>query len=77
MVDAGFEPTTQKTHDLSTTPFVKVIIGALVRLTTCKRLSKSLPKLSLTTGRPVWSLRQVLLQAGRGIFHGRWAVHYC
>ena len=33
-VDAGFEPTTQKTHGLSTTPFVKVIVGYIVRLTT-------------------------------------------
>ena len=32
MVDVGIEPTTQKTHGLSTTPFVKVISGVLVRL---------------------------------------------
>ena len=33
----GFEPTPQKKHGLSTTPFVKVVSGVLVRLTTCKR----------------------------------------
>ena len=50
MVDVGFEPTTQKKHGLSTTPFVKVIRGVLVRLTTCKRLTNSLlPKLSFIT----------------------------
>ena len=49
MVDVGFEPTTRKTHGLSTAPFVKDISGVLVRLTTCKRLTNSLPKLSLTT----------------------------
>ena len=27
MVDVGFEPTTQYTHGLSTTPFLKVIVG--------------------------------------------------
>ena len=27
MVDVGPEPTTQKTHGLSTTPFVKVLVG--------------------------------------------------
>ena len=47
MVDVGLEPTTQKTHGLSTTPFVKGISEVLVRLTTCKRLTNSLPKLSL------------------------------
>ena len=38
--------------------FVKVISGVLVRLTTCKRLTNSLPKLSLITGSGalVWSL---------------------
>ena len=46
MVDVGFEPTTKKTHGLSTTPFVKVVGGVLVRLTTCKRLTH---KLSLIT----------------------------
>ena len=45
----GIEPTTQKTHGLSTTPFVKVINGILVRLTTCNWLTHSLPKLSLIT----------------------------
>ena len=45
----GIEPTTPKAHGLSTTPFVKVISGVLVRLTTCKRLTNSLPKLSLIT----------------------------
>ena len=30
-----------------TTPFVKVLVGVLVRLTTCERLTNSLPKLSL------------------------------
>ena len=29
MVDVGFEPTTQKTHVLPTTPFVKVISGGI------------------------------------------------
>ena len=48
MVDVGLEPTTPKTHGLSTTPFVKVFSGVLVRLTTCKRLTNTtLPKLSL------------------------------
>ena len=27
MVDVGFEPTTQKIHDLSTMPFVKELVG--------------------------------------------------
>ena len=27
MVDVGLETTTQKTHGLSTTPFVKVLVG--------------------------------------------------
>ena len=27
MVDVGFEPTTKKTHGLSTTPFVEVFVG--------------------------------------------------
>ena len=43
MVDVEFEPTIQKNHGLSTTPFVKVLGGVLVRLTTCKRLTNSLP----------------------------------
>ena len=34
MMDVGFEPRTQKKHGLSTTPFVEVISGVLVRLTT-------------------------------------------
>ena len=43
------ERTTRKTHVLSTTPFVKVLVGYLVRLTTtCERLTNSLPTLSLT-----------------------------
>ena len=29
MVDVGFEPTTQKTHGLSTTPFVKVVVEGI------------------------------------------------
>ena len=49
MVDVGLEPTTQKTHGLSATPFVMEISGALVRLTTCQRLINILPKLSLIT----------------------------
>ena len=49
MVDVGFEPTTQKTHGLSTTPFVEGISVVLVRLTTCERLTNSSPKLSLIT----------------------------
>ena len=51
MADVELEPTTQKAHGLSTTPFVKDVNGVLliVRLTTCKRLTNSLPKLSLTT----------------------------
>ena len=51
-MDVGVEPTTQKTHGLSTTPFVKVISGVLVRLTTCQMLTNSLPKLSLKTLSP-------------------------
>ena len=43
------EPTTKKTHGLPTTPFVKVVSGVLVCLTTCKMLTEFLPKLSLTT----------------------------
>ena len=43
----GFEPTTPKKHGLSTTPFVRELVGVLVWLTTCKRLTISLPKLSL------------------------------
>ena len=27
IVDVGFEPTTPKTHGLSTTPFVQVLVG--------------------------------------------------
>ena len=27
MVDVGFEPTTQETHGLSTTPFIKELLG--------------------------------------------------
>ena len=43
----GFEITTEKNHGLPTTPFVKVLVaGVLVGLTTCKRLTNSLPKLS-------------------------------
>ena len=38
-----------KTHGLSTMPFVKDFSGVLVRLTTYKRLTDSLPKLSLIT----------------------------
>ena len=38
-----------KNHGLSTTPFVKDFSGVLVSLTTCKRLTNSLPKLSLIT----------------------------
>ena len=45
----GIEPTTQKPTVLPTTPFVKDFSGVLVRLTTCKRLTNSLPKLSLIT----------------------------
>ena len=45
----GIEPTTQKTHGLSTTPFVQEIRRVLVRLTTCNWLTNSSPKLSLTT----------------------------
>ena len=49
MVDVGIEPTTQKPMVLPTTPFVKVLSGVLVRLTTCNWLTDSLPKLSLIT----------------------------
>ena len=48
----GFEPTTQKNMVLPTTPF-----GVLVRLTTCKMLTNSLPKLSLIAqrqNRQIW-----------------------
>ena len=49
MVDVGFEPTTQKKHGLSTTPFVRVLVGFSPFDHTCKRLTNNLPKLSLTT----------------------------
>ena len=49
MVDVGLEPTTQKNHGLSTTPFLKELSGVLVRLTTCNWLTNSLPKLSPIT----------------------------
>ena len=49
MVDVGLEPSTQETHGLSTTPFIIAISRVLVRLTTCKKLTNSLPKLSLIT----------------------------
>ena len=52
MVDVGFKPVTQKTHGLSTTLSVEGISGVLVRLTTRKRLTNSLPKLSLITLSP-------------------------
>ena len=42
----GFDPTTQKAHGLSTTPLVKESVGVLVRFTTCKRLTNSLPYLT-------------------------------
>ena len=42
-------PRLKKLMVLPTTPFVKVISGVLVCLTTCKRLTHSLPKLSLIT----------------------------
>ena len=53
MVDVGLGPTTQKSHGLSTTPFVKELVGYFfrVRLTTCTRLTNSLPKLSHITWR--------------------------
>ena len=48
MVDVGLEPTTQKPMVLPTTPFIcEGARGVLVRLTTCKGLTNSLPKLSL------------------------------
>ena len=56
----GIEPTTQKTHVLPTTPFVKVISGVLIRLTTCKRLTNSSPKLSLIT----YCFQSIMLEAG-------------
>ena len=66
MVDVGFEPTTQKIHGPSTTPFVKVICGGiLVRLTTCKRLVHSLPKLSLNITRTLEGLKLHVLGINR------------
>ena len=47
MVDVGLEPTTQKTH--VDDAICLGISGVLVRLTTSKRLTSSLPKLSLIT----------------------------
>ena len=64
MVDVGFEPTTPKKHDLSTTPFVKEISGLLFRLTDCKRLTNSLPKLSLKTLRKLFLGVQLSNHAG-------------
>ena len=61
----GLEPTTQKTHGLSTTPFVKVLVRVVVRLTTCKSLTNSLPELSLITSvsiHPKPSLLSCLLE---------------
>ena len=49
VVDGGDRTHDPKTHNLSTTPFVKLISGVLVRLTTCNWLTNSLPRLSLTT----------------------------
>ena len=46
MVDVGLEPTTRKTHGLSTTPFICWGIR-LVRLTNRKRFTNSLPELNL------------------------------
>ena len=41
MVDVGIEPTTQKTHGLSTTPFVKEISGVvLVRSDHLQKVNK-------------------------------------
>ena len=48
----GFEPTNPpppKKMVLPTTPFVKELVGVLVRLTTCKTLTNRLPKPSLIT----------------------------
>ena len=45
----GFELTTQNPHGLSTTPFVNSEVLLIVRLTTCKRLTNSLPKLGRIT----------------------------
>ena len=49
IVDGGDRTHDPKTHGLSTTPFVKIIRGVLVRLTTCNWLTNSFPKLSLIT----------------------------
>ena len=49
MVDVGLEPTTPKTHGPADDAICQGISGVLVRLTTCKRLTDSLPKLSLIT----------------------------
>ena len=58
----GFEPTTptQKNHGLSTTPFGKVLVGVLVRLPTCKRLTNSLPKLNLGVVVVVLTLTRII-----------------
>ena len=53
---------TPKAHGLSTTPFVKKFSGVIVRLTTRKRLTNSLPKLSLITLSPLsWCLHSISL----------------
>ena len=56
-------PRPKKPMVLPTTPFVKVIGGVLIRLTTFKKLADSLPKLSLITRRRWWVRRG---RRGRG-----------
>ena len=57
MVDVGLEPTIPKNHGPADDAICKGLSGVLVRLTTCKRLTNSLPKLRLMTGtRIVYSI---------------------
>ena len=51
MVDVGLEPTTPKKAWSVDDAICQGIIAVLVRLTTCKRLTNSLPELSLITHR--------------------------
>ena len=49
----GIEPTTPKSNGLSTTLYICLgLSGVLVRLTTCKRLTNSIPTLSLKSLSP-------------------------
>ena len=48
-VNSGDRTHDPKTYSLSTTPFVTVVCGVLVRLTICKRLTNGFPELGLIT----------------------------